>query len=65
MEIRTNLPFKHCEKCPEFILSVDDKVLYFSSGYTERVIDVRCKNANLCKRLDAVRTVGEDESPVP
>ena len=65
MEIRTNLPFKHCEDCPEFILNVDDKVLYFSSGHTERVIDVYCKNASLCKRLDTVKKEKKDEESMP
>ncbi len=65
MEIRTNLPFKSCENCPEFILRVRDKVLYFDQGITERVIDVFCKNAGLCKRLESVKKVEADESPMP
>lgn len=52
MDIRKRLPFEHCETCPEFILSVDDKVLFYGTQSSERVIDVRCKNETKCLRLN-------------
>ena len=55
MNIRTNLPFEHCDGCPEFVLSVNDKVLFYGGyeyDHSERLIDVSCKNANKCLRLN-------------
>lgn len=51
MDIKQNLPFTHCETCPEFVLKVNEQA-FFSNGITERIIEVKCKNEWLCKQLE-------------
>ena len=50
MEIRKDLPFPYCDECEEFVLKVDDHLLFYGNG-SERVLTVRCKNANKCLHL--------------
>lgn len=50
MIIREELPFKHCDKCKEFILKMNTQTLSDSDTST-RVIIVGCKNDWLCKQL--------------
>ena len=50
MIIREELPFKHCDKCREFILNVNTQTL-FDTDISTRVIIVGCKNEWLCKQL--------------
>lgn len=51
MDIKQNLPFTHCETCPEFVLKVDEQAI-FMEGTTTRVLEVTCKNEWLCKQLE-------------
>ena len=50
MKINENLPFEHCEKCPEFILNVDEQVI-FTDGVATRTLNVGCKHEWLCKQI--------------
>ena len=50
MDIKKDLPFAHCDSCPEFMLDVEEQVL-FSEKNSYRELVVRCKNDTLCKRL--------------
>ena len=51
MRIEENLPFDICDSCTEFILDVDEQVLFYGMNGSERVITVKCKHAGKCKRL--------------
>lgn len=51
MDIRKSFPFESCDSCPECLIDVDDKVLFFSGESSQRVITVSCKNEPLCRRL--------------
>lgn len=55
MEIRTDLPFDNCDSCPEFILDVDEQVIFADNNVGLRVLNVRCRNENLCRRLEYQR----------
>ena len=51
MYIRKNLPMPECDSCTEFILDVNEQVIFHLDRCSERILTVKCKNANLCKRL--------------
>ena len=55
MRIDTNFPFKHCDSCPECILDIEHTTLFGDNQIVTRQITVRCKNADLCRRLEEVR----------
>ena len=50
MKIEKNLPFDFCEDCEDFILHVEEQVL-FSDRTVGRVLTVSCKNENRCRKL--------------
>lgn len=52
MDIRKDFPFEHCDNCPEFILSVNEEVLFYDFQGSTRVLTIRCKNEGLCRRLE-------------
>ena len=51
MRIEKDFPFDICENCNEFIMDVEEKVLFFGMEGSERVLIVRCKHSGKCKRL--------------
>ena len=51
MDIRESLPFECCGKCANFILDVNETTLFADDGIASRVLDVSCKNRELCKML--------------
>lgn len=51
MRIETSLPYPFCDNCPEFILHVDEQIMFLGFAGSERVMTVMCKNAAKCKQL--------------
>ena len=51
MKIREDLPFTFCNSCPEFILDVNEQVIFGGDEVAAREIIVRCRNERLCRRL--------------
>lgn len=51
MDIQKRLPFHFCDRCDEFILKVEEQVIFGEDHKIENVLIVRCKNEPLCKRL--------------
>lgn len=51
MEIDVRLPYSFCERCSEFILDVDEQILFYGMGGSHRALTVKCKNAAKCKTL--------------
>lgn len=51
MEIKKDLPFKRCEDCHNFVLSVKEQVFYVDN-VSHRELLVTCKNAWLCKQIE-------------
>jgi len=52
MNIYTNFPFECCDSCQECILQVDVHDAYNNNKFVHKVMDVGCKNASLCMRLE-------------
>lgn len=57
MDIIQDFPFKHCDSCPECKLDVNALTLYHDDRIATRQLNVSCKNAELCKRLEEQRNV--------
>ena len=55
MIIEQDLPYKHCESCPEFILSLHEETMFAEDGIMTRKLEVSCKNEPLCRRLENAR----------
>ena len=52
MEIRQNLPFKHCEQCKEFVMDVEQQSVFGEDGLLTRTLFVGCRNEWMCKQLE-------------
>jgi len=50
MTIRENFPFETCQDCNEFVLDVEEKVL-FCGEHTQRELVVSCKHSDVCRKL--------------
>ena len=50
MTIKENFPFESCSSCNEFVLDVQEKVL-FVSNHTQRELEVSCKHSDVCRKL--------------
>ena len=50
MTIEKDLPFAYCENCEKFVVDVDEQVI-FTTTFSRTVLNIRCKNAWLCKQL--------------
>lgn len=50
MTIEKSLPFDCCEECKEFVLSVNEQVI-FNDGIQTRCLVVRCGHEWLCRQL--------------
>ena len=61
MIIKEDLPFTQCNNCPELILHVEEQVIFADDGILTRQLTVRCRNDELCKRLDRIRKEQADE----
>ena len=55
MIITQKFPYPHCDSCPEFVLDVENSVIYEVHGILTRQMIVSCKNESLCRRLEVVR----------
>ena len=62
MQIDTIFPFKHCDSCPECILDIENTTLFGGNQIVTRQITVRCKNEDLCRRLEEVRNAERDRA---
>ena len=51
MIIEQRMPFDHCEKCPEFVLNVNNTTYYADGGILTRAITVSCKHEWLCTQI--------------
>lgn len=51
MEIRKDLPFNHCDNCSQFVVDVDEQIVFNDNKPSVRVLTVGCKNEWLCKQL--------------
>lgn len=51
MTIEKNLPFDFCENCEDFILHVEEQVLFADERQFGRTLTVSCKNESRCKKL--------------
>lgn len=52
MRIVQDFPFPHCDSCPECILDVEHTTIFCDNHIVTNQINVGCKNAKLCKRLE-------------
>ena len=52
MKIEKNLPFERCDNCESFILECFDQTKQDEKGNSERVVNVCCKNAWICKMTE-------------
>lgn len=51
MKIETNLPFEFCDDCQNFIMDVEQQVIFADEGFRTRILTVGCKNEWLCQQL--------------
>ena len=60
MDIVKQLPFDVCENCPEFLLSVEQKTLWYGDDGSHLVLTVQCKHSEKCKHLKRNLNILED-----
>jgi hypothetical protein len=63
MKIIQDFPFQHCDSCPECVLNVNQTTIFGDDSVITNQINVSCRNAELCKRLEEVRN-GQVESDI-
>lgn len=51
MEIEKHLPFECCETCPEFIMKVQQRTLFYGDDGSHIGLTVSCKNESKCVHL--------------
>ena len=52
MRIEKIVPYDTCDNCDNFILDAFDQTKTDEKGLSERVINVGCKNAWMCKMVE-------------
>ena len=61
MTINKDLPFDLCENCDQFVLDVNEQVLFGDGQFLTRTLNVGCKNAWLCKQLAERHGIKDDK----
>lgn len=58
MEIKTRLPFDCCENCEDYLMHVEEQVIFVQNGSVREIL-VSCKRENQCRRMQQDRISNE------